>query len=103
MFKVNTARTFRYPVSVNIVDENGKDQSGKFTAVFKVLPRQETPPDDLLEQVLTGLEGIELADESGTVLEGQQALDAAIADPSISIALVDAYSEAVLKKNRRKN
>lgn len=103
MFKVNVARTFPCPVTVNIVDENGKDQTGKFTATFKVLPRQDNPPADLLEQVLVGLDGIELSDENGTVLEGHEALGAAIADPSISIALIDAYSEAVLKKNRRKS
>lgn len=103
MFKINTARTYPYPVSVTIIDENGQDQTGSFTATFKILPRQETMPSNLLEHVLVKLDGLELTDATGMVLEGEAMLVAAHKDPAISSALINAYTESVLKKNPPKN
>lgn len=99
MFKLNVQRTYPCPVSVTIVGEDGKDVIGKFTAIFKVLPRQKEVPVNLLDEVLIGLEGIELSDGEGNVLEGTDALDAAKLDPAVSVALLTAYTESVLKKN----
>lgn len=99
MFKLNTRRTYPCEINVVVVGEDGKDVKGKFTATFKVLPRQEKLPANLLDEVLVGLEGIELSDGDGNVLEGTDALDAAKLDPSVSTALLSAYTESVLKKN----
>ena len=102
MFKINTARTYPYPVSVTIIDENGQGQTGSFTATFKILPRQETLPNNLLEHVLVKIDGLELTDGDGSVLEGEAMLAAAQKDPAISSALLHAYTESVLKKNQPK-
>lgn len=102
MFKVNTARTYPYPVSVTIIDENGQDQTGEFSATFKILPRQKNLPDNLLEKVLVKLEGLELTD-GDNVLEGKAMLEAAQKDPAISTALLNAYTESVLKKSQPKD
>lgn len=99
MFKLNIARTYPCPVSVTVVGEDGTDVTGKFTAVFKVLPRQKDVPANLLDHILVGLEGIELTGEDGAVLAGDAALDAAKTDPAVSMALLTAYTESVLKKN----
>lgn len=99
MFKVNTHRTYPYPVAVTIIDDQGKDQVGNFTAIFKVMPFQKERSDSLLDQVLVGLDGIELSDADGNVLEGEAMLSAAKNDPSISMALVNTYNESVIKKN----
>lgn len=102
MFKINTHRTYPYPVAVTIIDEHGKEQTGNFTAIFKILPRQESLPTNLLDQVLVGLDGIELSDADGNVLEGEAALTAAKLDPAIGMALLNTYTESVLKKNQPK-
>lgn len=102
MFKVNTHRTYPYSVSVTVIDEQGNDQTGTFTATFKVLPRQESLPTNLLDQVLVKLDGIEITDADGNVLEGEAMLTAAKLDPAISMALLNTYTESVLKKNQPK-
>lgn len=103
MFVLNTARTYRQPVSVVVYDEQGKEQTGKFTAVFKVLPHSDDLEGKLLDHVLVGVEGIEVAGENGEALTGAALLDAVKADPSASAALVAAYQDSVIKKNRPKS
>lgn len=103
MFKLNIDRTFPSTVTVNFVDENGQDQTGSFTAIYKVMPRQKDLPENLLEQVLVKLEGLELTNAEGQVLTGKDQLEAAIADPSVSMALLTSYTEAITKKPRTAN
>lgn len=103
MFVLNTARTYRQPVSVVVYDEQGKEQTGKFTAVFKVLPHSDELEGKLLDHVLMGVEGIEVAGENGEALTGAALLAAVKADPSASVALVAAYQDSVIKKNRAKS
>lgn len=104
MFTLNTNRTYSYPVSLTVYDENGKEQSGKFDAMFKVMPQdklREMPADTLLlDQVLVGAKGIEVPGEDGKPLEGEDLLKALKNDPAASTALITAYQESVSKKNR---
>tara|TARA_R110002049_G_scaffold190570_2_gene359259 strand:+ start:23842 stop:24165 length:324 start_codon:yes stop_codon:yes gene_type:complete len=104
VFTVNTARTYKYPVALTVYDENGKENSGKFKATFKVKSQDELrnmPADTLLlDEVLKDVEGICLTDEEGKTLEGEDLLKAAKNDPAISTALISAYNESNSKKNR---
>jgi len=104
VFKLNTNRTYTYPVALTIYDEAGKEQSGKFTATFKVMPQnqlRDMPADTLLlDQVLVNASGIEVPGEGGKPLEGDELLDALKNDPAASAALISAYQESVAKKNR---
>ncbi|SDJ24122.1 hypothetical protein SAMN04487867_12965 [Vreelandella titanicae] len=107
MFKLNTNRTFKQPVNLTIVDENGKDQKGSFTANFKILPHSEAIdlPDDirLLDRVLVSVEGIEVPGEDGQPLTGDELLYALKNDPSASVALANAYQRSIIKKNLPRN
>lgn len=104
MYTVNVNRTYKYPVSLTVYDENGKENSGKFKATFKVKPQDEMsnlPVGTLLlDEVLKGVEDIALTDDEGTVLKGDDLLHAAKNDPAISTALISAYNESISKKNR---
>jgi len=104
VFKLNTNRTYSYPVALTVYDEAGKEHSGKFTATFKVMPQnqlREMPADTLLlDQVLVGASGIEVPGEGGKPLEGDELLHALKNVPAASTALITAYQESVSKKNR---
>ena len=104
MFTVNTKRTYKYPVSLTVYDEHGKEISGKFKATFKAMPQNELrdlPVDTLLlDHVLVGVDEICITDDEGKELAGDDKLQAAKNDPAISTALVNAYHESVSKKNR---
>ncbi|WP_176372159.1 hypothetical protein, partial [Halomonas citrativorans] len=99
-----TGRTYKFPVALTVYDENGKENTGKFKATFKVKPQNELrdmPADTLLlDEVLKGVEDICLTDDEGKALEGDDLLHAAKNDPAISTALITAYQESVSKKNR---
>lgn len=105
MFKLNTQRTYKYPVSVTVYDEDGAEHTGAFKATFKVLGNgamrdpaaMDTP---MLDLVLVGVEGIEVPGEDGQALQGKALLDALKDDPAVSMALVAAYQESIGKKNR---
>jgi len=104
MFKLNTQRSYQYPVTVNIFDGE-KEQTGKFTATFKVLPNSSLRDPDkadksLLDLVLIGVEGVEIAGADGQPLQGDDLLQALKDDPATSVALVAAYQESITKKNR---
>lgn len=105
MFKLNTQRTYKYPVVVNIFDGD-KEQTGKFTAVFKVMKNsaiQEAAAagdKNLLDMVLMDVEGIQVDGEDGKPLAGEALLSALKDDPSVAIALAAAYNESLVKKNR---
>lgn len=104
MFKLNTQRTYKYPVSVTIFDRD-QEQTGTFTAVYKVVPNSvlkdpENADKRLLDLVLVGVEGVEVDGEDGKPLQGDALLQALKDDPATSVALVNAYQESITKKNR---
>ncbi len=103
MLKLNTTRTFPKDVTVPYFDEDGKKQKGKFTAIYKVVPTDELESEEnkdkrLLDVVLHGVENLQLTDEDGRVLEGEELLRAAKLDPEIGGAMVITYREVVGKK-----
>jgi hypothetical protein len=104
VFKVNRSRTYPYPVTATVFDEQGKEQIGKFKAHFKVLPHDEAKelPEDttLLDAVLTGVSEIEIDGEDGQPLTGAALASAVKNDPALSAATVGAYHESIAKKNR---
>lgn len=104
MYTVNVNRTYKYPVPLTVYDENGKENSGKFKATFKVKPQDvlnNLPAGTLLlDEVLKGVEDICLTDDEGNELKGDDLLHAAKNDPAISVALISAYNESISKKNR---
>ncbi|WP_110678720.1 hypothetical protein [Salinicola sp. RZ23] len=104
MFKVNRTRSYQYPVTATVYDADGKEQTGKFKATFKVLPHdqaKELPEDtSLLDAVLNDVSEIEIAGDDGQPLVGDALLDAIKNDPALSVATVSAYHESIAKKNR---
>lgn len=104
MFKINTQRTYKYPVAVTIFDGE-KEETGKFTAVFKVLPHSAVKDPDLVDKnlldlVLVDVEGVEVPGADGKPLQGKDLLQALRDDPSVHNALMTAYQESITKKNR---
>lgn len=100
-FVLNTERTYKHPVKVVVYDEQGKEQTGTFTATFKVLPHDENREGKLLDYVLVDVEGIQVPGADGKPLTGDALLDAVKRDPAASVALVAAYNESITKKNLR--
>jgi hypothetical protein len=110
MFKLNTARTYKYPVTLTVYDESGTEHEGKFHALFKVLPNSvlRNPSPDvadrpLLDLVLVGAEGIAVDGPDGLPLTGEALCAALKDDPAAAAALVTAYSESITKKTLRRN
>ncbi|MCH8500151.1 MAG: hypothetical protein LAT63_16890 [Marinobacter sp.] len=106
MFKLNPNRTYNYPVKVNIFDGDQEHQ-GEFTATFKVLPNSglrelmANPADrSLLDSVLVGVNGVEVAGDDGNPLTGEALLTALKDDPAVAVAIGAAYSESITKKNQ---
>lgn len=103
MFKLDTHRTYKTPVSATVLLPDGSEQIGEFTATFKVLPfdQQKALSEQdgafLLKEALVDLSDIELT-ENGEVLKGQALLDAAINDPDIALAISEAFSKSIEKK-----
>ncbi|MDR5857954.1 hypothetical protein FZZ93_02405 [Halomonas eurihalina] len=104
MFKVNLNRTYQYPVTATIYDEEGKEHTGKFKARFKVLPHDEAKelPEDtsLLEAVLTGVSDLEIPGPDGQSLAGEALVEAVKNDPALALATQAAYQDSIAKKNR---
>jgi hypothetical protein len=105
MLKLNTSRSYPYPVTVHFFDEQGKPQQGTFKAQFKVvaadrLRDEENADKRLLDLVLSGVEELELNDADGQRLTGEALLEAVKNDPCLSLATVNAYNESIVKKNR---
>lgn len=110
MFKLNPTRTYKYPVTMVIYDEQGKEHEGKFQAMFKVLsnatlrnPSPEVADRPLLDLVLVGAEGIEVDGPDGKPLTGEALCAALKDDPAAAAALVSAYSESITKKSQRRS
>lgn len=102
MFKLNTTRSYKYPVSVTVYGEDGQELTGTFTATFKTLPHDDKREGKLLDHVLVGVEGIEVPGADGQPLAGAELLDALKRDPAAMAALVAAYNESIVKKNLTK-
>lgn len=107
MFKLNASRTYKYPVHVVIYDEDGGEQRGKFTGIFRVINNselKEMPGDEMvLKRSLVGVEGLEILGPDGQALSGQDLVDAVIDDPRTNAATLTAYLESIAKKNRARN
>jgi len=104
MFKLNTERTYQYPVTVTVFTGD-VEQQGKFTATYKVVSNDvlrapENADKTLLDLVLVDVHDIEVTGKDGQALTGPALLAAVKADPAVSTALVAAYQESVTKKNR---
>ncbi|MES9925996.1 MAG: hypothetical protein ABW152_18095 [Candidatus Thiodiazotropha endolucinida] len=108
MLKLNTNRTFTVPVPVTYVDEEGSEQTGKFTATYKILSGTEAEhPDNtgkrLLEMVVVKIhDDLELFDKESQKFEGEDLKAAAIADPTLAAAMVTAYWDNAVKKPKPK-
>lgn len=103
MFKLNTQRTYRYPVTITVFDEAGKEHTGKFSATFRATGAAELQArgdEPLLDLVLVDVHELAIDGADGKPLEGEALLAAAKADPACSTALIAAYQESIVKKNR---
>ncbi|WP_417594975.1 hypothetical protein [Oceanospirillum sp.] len=107
--KLNTNRTFNAPCTVYFQDENGKPASGSFGATYKVVPMDSLKDEHnsdktLLDLVLVSVNEseLELQDENGNRLTGDDLIRAVKNDPAISMALVSTYNEQITKKNLKR-
>ena len=98
--KLNIERTYKHPVTVNHFDETGKMQTGSFVGVFRVTKADDYKSEDkrLIDIILVGVEGLELLDEHGNALVGNDLLDAVRNDTELAMACIDAYNGSVEKK-----
>lgn len=100
MFRLNTQRSFKCPVPIAILDEQGQQHDGQFSAVFRVLDKTEIdskPNALLLDEVLIEVSELELY--RGTqLLQGDALLPAVKADPALASALTAAYWANLVKK-----
>jgi len=105
MFKLNVNRTFKAPVPITIQTADGEEVNASFFATFEVLSRKKSKQNldkTLLEVTLKELHDIELVGDDGEILTGDELLDEARADPSLSSALLLAYWDNVAKKPKSK-
>ena len=107
--KLNTNRTFTSPCTVHFQDETGKPASGSFGATYKVVPMDSLKDEHnsdktLLDLVLVSVNEseLELQDENGNRLTGDDLIRAVKNDPAISMALVSTYNEQITKKNLKR-
>ena len=99
--KLNTTRTFKQTVNLRFLDEEGKIKTGTFTATFRnlLLKKEEVESQEsLLDRVLVSIHGLELEDENGNILEGEDLITVAKMDMDIAEALVEAFNAAIEKK-----
>lgn len=104
MFKLNTQRSFKCPVPMTLLDESGNELSGEFSALFRVMDKDEMaekPTALLLDEVLLEVSDLELY-RGNEQLEGEALFKAAKADPGVSAALVNAYWSNLVKKPQGK-
>lgn len=114
MFKIGQTDRFTYPVSVEVVGDNGKRSSYSFDAVFKRLSNDEfvevsrsakmgdLPDIDLVRDVLIGWKGIQ--DEDGNDMPFTEAnRDLVLNIWPVTPSIVTAFLEANTPKGRSKN
>jgi hypothetical protein len=101
--KLNINRTYKHPVTVRFYNEDGKIQTGTFVGEFAVLKTEDYQKDGarLIDVILKGVEGLELADEHGNQLTGSELLDAVKNDTDLANACVEAYNESTEKKRAK--
>lgn len=102
--KLNINRTYKHPVVVRYFDEDGKILTGSFTGEFKVLKADDFGKEDtkLIDLVLRGVSGLELHDEHGNLLQGDDLLQAVKNDTDLASACIEAYNESAEKKRKPK-
>ena len=102
--KLNINRTYRHPVTVRFYNEQGNIQTGTFTGEFKVIKASQLKDDEarLIDLVLAGVDGIELTDEHGNALQGEELLSAVKNDTDLANACIEAYNESAEKKRKPK-
>lgn len=107
MLKLNTHRTFKAPVEVVSINEDGIEVTGSFGATFKIKPSTEVFTAEnkntrLLDIVLVKVneDDLDIKDEDGKRLEGDALLEALKVDPDTAKALVDTYYDNIGKKSR---
>ena len=105
MFKITKDKTFEREVTVVTPTDTGFSK-GTFTGVFKYLPYLEAAEfatdEELARGVLKSVKGV--ADEGGTELSADDALEAVLADTCAITAIASTYMADMKNKNiRRKN
>lgn len=106
MLKLQTNRTFTVPVPVTFTDEGGQFQDAQFKATYRMMSdKQAEDPENqgkrLLEMVLLSVDEIELSDDQGNVLQGDDLRTACLFDHTLATALTNAYWAHAAKKPRR--
>lgn len=102
MFKLNTARTYKWPVTITVL-EGDQEHSGTVTATYRPLASDKAKNPDtasrpLLDLVLVDVDGIEVTGDDGQVLAGDARLNAIRNDPAAAVALTEGYFASVQKK-----
>ena len=102
--KLNVNRTYKHPVTVRYFDEEGKILTGSFTGEFNVLKTDDFGKQDakLIDIVLKGVSGLEMYDEHGNILQGEELLNAVKNDTDLARACIEAYNESAEKKQKPK-
>ena len=101
--KLNLDRKYKHPVEIKYYNDAGQIQTGTFTGIFRVTKLTDFEGDDkrLIDLVLLGVEGLELTDEHGNLLEGSALLDAVKNDSDLVGACLDAFTVSVEKKRTK--
>ena len=101
--KLAKERIFKYPVEVEVRVDN-KLVTGTFTGVFRALKASDMDDEKkLIDAILVSVEGLELEDEHGNVLTGDELVEAVKDDTELVAAIIRAYGEAMEKKDRQKS
>lgn len=102
-YEINQNRVFKAPVTVHTIDANGKDSTGKFSAMFKNLKVSDFDRQEkLLDLVLVDVVDLIIKDDDGNVLTGQELIDVVKDDTDLASACVDAFNSAMEKKAQKR-
>ena len=103
MLTINTTRTYKQAITLSLLDEHGKEQTGSFKAIFRILPTSKLikSKKSLLDEVLVSVEDIRLLDDKNKPLEGDDLLVGVKDDRDLAVALIEAYNESITKKMPR--
>lgn len=114
MFKIDTSNTYKYPVTVQMLDQEGKTVNMTFKAEFKRLPRKEvesimksiqageTSDYDVACNVLVGWEGV--IDTDGNAIEFSEGMrDQVLEIHPVLPTVVRAWGESLNGKGKAKN
>lgn len=116
MFTLKKSRTFEWPVTVTVPDK-GKHSKSSFSAVFRVLERDELQQRiaelndqevsasergsrmaDFLESILVSVEGVIV---DGEDMNNREICEALTVDTFTAPALFDAYVEGIAGRQRK--